>query len=562
MEVLPKEREKKEVKRYVKRPSGPVGIVDHCMAAFDTFGAVFYGRTVVRHWSEKYTISFVGLVLFWALENFLVQASLFDAPPNTTHPLSYETIRFGLNLLAAVTVTLLLPRFWLVSCMAADSAVSLIVIAYTRYFHHDLSLYYEAANFKEGLKVTSTAAHIIPLIAWILLFCALVLKVLWARRITPQPRKFRFQGAGLCASSAILIILALQYSGFRFSFLRVVGGSRAIFAYGTLTTWAAECFYSPDMKAVKRELCELQALSPDRLGASEPAWPVAGNVVVIQMESVGWDILDYQIQGQPVTPYLNSLARSSRTFKVRSYHDLGSADMDYAVLSDGTPSSRMVSYTIPGVTYTNALPRFMQEHGFRATSFHGNDSGYYNRLPNYQQMGFDEILFKKEIAGQVRARGSSWGVRDRDVLQLSSKKLRAAREPQFHFIITLDSHTPFNLIDDSEKEVYPHSQVWEENYFNSVQVVDRDLRNYVESLAPGTMVLLYGDHTPGVVYGDFHSAREGNVEYVPCIVHLCKPATPWPEQPGPVAGMPEDLRIHDIMNHLRRQVSAAPAKGA
>lgn len=553
MEVLRKEGSKKEVQRSVKGVKAPSGGVCSLRTGVKMIAALF-GKRTPHQWSRRYATVFVGLVLFWALENFLLQVSLFDAPPNTTHPFSYHAIRLGLDVLAAAALVLLLPRFWLIAAMVADSAISLVIVAYTHYFHHHLSLYYELVNLKEGFKVASVAARIIPLTGWILLMGALVIKILWVQRVTPQPKKFRFQLAAFCTGVVALVILVLQLSSFSFSQMRNMEGSRAVFAYGNLTTWGAEFFYSPNLSTMAKELRQLQNVSPDRLSASEPCWPITGSVVVIQLESVGWDILDYKIQGEPVTPYLNSLARTSRTYKVRSFHALGSADMDYATLSDGTPSTRMLSYKIPGSSYTNALPRFMKEHGFHTESFHGNDGGFFSRLPNFRQMGFDEIWFKNDIAEKVQKPGSAWGVRDRDVLQYSSKRLGAASQPQFHFIITLDSHAPFNLIEEEEKQIYPHSQLYEENYFNSVRVLDQDVRNYVESLPAGTLVLLYGDHTPGVVYKDFHSARVGDAEYVPCIVHVCKPSTPWLAQPGPAVGLPEDLRIIDIMNYLRRQV--------
>ena len=119
-------------------------------------------------------------------------------------------------------------------------------------------------------------------------------------------------------------------------------------------------------------------------------------------------------------------------------------------------------------------------------------------------MGFDEIRFKEDFRGQP-VKMSSWGVRDADLFQLSNRKMRQDRGPQFHFIITLDTHAPFDLITDGEKEIFPHSKVWQENYFNSLRVLDNGLRAYIESLPAGTLVMLYGDHTAGVTYGDYHS---------------------------------------------------------
>jgi phosphoglycerol transferase MdoB-like AlkP superfamily enzyme len=64
-------------------------------------------------------------------------------------------------------------------------------------------------------------------------------------------------------------------------------------------------------------------------------------------------------------------------------------------------------------------------------------------------MGFDEIWFKEDFQGRD-VKQNSWGVRDAELFKLSCREIQKATQPQFHFIITLDSHAPFNLIDNQE----------------------------------------------------------------------------------------------------------------
>jgi phosphoglycerol transferase MdoB-like AlkP superfamily enzyme len=228
--------------------------------------------------------------------------------------------------------------------------------------------------------------------------------------------------------------------------------------------------------------------------------------------------------------------------------------MDFAVLSNGTPSSRMISYMIPGISYSNSLPNFLRHNNYHTVAWHGNNGNFFNREANFRHMGFDEIWFKGHLNSKPLV-SSYWGIRDAEIFRLSSEKMRTARGCEFHFIITLDSHGPFDLISDEEKEIFPHSQQWQQNYFNSMYVLDRNVQNYLESLLAGTLVILYGDHTSGVNYRDFRSARKGSVEYVPCIVHICRSMTLWPSPQSPSPVLVDDLRINDIINHLRRQIA-------
>jgi phosphoglycerol transferase MdoB-like AlkP superfamily enzyme len=509
-------------------------------------------------WTVPYLSSLTALALFWAVENFLVQAAAFDQQPTTLHPHFYQTIRLGLNFLAAAAVLLFFGRRWLLAILAGDFLVSVLTLPYAQYFHHALSLEATMRTADEGMRVSHFGLEVIPPALWLALLGALAVKVYWVIRITPQPASWRRGCAAACLAAEMACILGLQFTSFRLPSLRSRSVTRAVYAYGYLNAWAAELFYGPDMKEISQQLIELQSASPDRLLGVEEPWPVSSHVVVVQMESIGWEVLNARIAGQEVAPFLSSLACSSRCFRIQVYHTLGSADMDYAVLSGGTPSSAVVSYDVPDVTYSNGLPGFMEKHGFHTVALHGNDGGFFNRRGNFERMGFDEIWFKEDFKGRA-VKQSSWGVRDAELFQLSSREIRQAARPQFHFIITLDSHAPFNLIDDQEKKVFPNAWAWRENYFNSARRLDELLRDYIQSLPPGTLVILYGDHPAGVDYEGFHPAQEGSAEFVPCLVHVCGDSSAPAAHAWPPASLPPDLRILDIINFMRHQIADRPA---
>jgi hypothetical protein len=505
-------------------------------------------------------VALAGLALFWAVENFLIQAAAFDQQPTTVHPCFYQAGRLGLNFLAGSALVFFLSRRWLLAIMAGDFLVSVLTLSYARYFHRALSLETTMDSAGEGMRVSSFGLEVIPPVLWLALVCALVIKVYWVIKITPQPAAWRRSCAAGCLVAEGLCIVGLQFTSFALPTLRTRSVTRTVYAYGYLNAWAAELLYGPNLKEKGQKLRDLQKVSPDRLLGLETPWPVSNHVVVVQMESIGWEVLNSQVAGQEVAPYLSRLAASSRCFRVEAYHSIGSEDMDYAVLSDGTPSREIVSYDIPGMTYPNGLPVFMQRHGFHTVALHGNDGGFFNRRVNFQRMGFDEIWFKEDFKGRDVKR-NSWGVRDAELFKLSSREIRQAAQPQFHFIITLDSHAPFDLIEEQEKQIFPGASAWRENYFNSARVLDDLLRNYVQSLPAGTLVILYGDHPAGVDYGGFHPAIEGAAQFVPCIVHVCGRANAGTELSCATAPLPEDLRVLDIINFMRHQVGQLSSGG-
>ncbi len=509
--------------------------------------------------SDTSVLAIFILVILWACEHFLIQASLFDSPPITRHPLCYQSGRFAFNFLAAVFILSVVSLPWLLFLIGLDFLLSLVLIAYQQYFHKPLSPCTSVKNFGEGLKVAPFAIRIISPKVWLWMVIGLVVK--WSLALTLSHPSYLSEGNArtwIASLSLVLIlgmILSLQFTSFRFSSIKHTSMTRVIFAYGYLISWIADFFLSPNPKQLADEVAALQKDSPDRLASSAIPYEINHHVVVIQIESLDWNLLNASANGMEVMPFLNALAGTSQAYKVAAYHEQGTADMDYAVLSGGVPSKRMMSYSIHGLDYPNALPRFMHHHGFHTVSMHGATGGFFNRRSNFQAMGWDEILFREEFK-KIGAQESYWGTRDQELFRHSSKQLNEARQPEFHYLITLDSHGPFNLITEAEKSIYPSSRNWKENYFNSMAAVDKNLEDYVTSLPTETVVVLYGDHTSGVHHEDFTPAREGSNEFVPCIVHQHPTeGSTTPRPPSSSTDFPEDLCIHDIINAIRRKIA-------
>ena len=169
----------------------------------------------------------------------------------------------------------------------------------------------------EGVRVAGFGLQAVPVSWWAALVCALGIKLFWICRITPQPAALRWRLAAGCALVNVALVAALQFTSFNFAHFRTEGGNRGVYAYGYVNSWIAQSILSPNMREVAQNLMEQQGVSPDRLSASEGRWPWSQRIAVVQMESVGWDVLNLKLNGREVTPYLNKLARSSRVFRFK-----------------------------------------------------------------------------------------------------------------------------------------------------------------------------------------------------------------------------------------------------
>ena len=80
---------------------------------------------------------------------------------------------------------------------------------------------------------------------------------------------------------------------------------------GYLGPWFAEWYYLRDDEVLERAL-ELREVQYDRLTPVEADIPIHKHLVILQAESLDYNVLGFKVDGDEVTPFLNQLARCSR----------------------------------------------------------------------------------------------------------------------------------------------------------------------------------------------------------------------------------------------------------
>ena len=267
---------------------------------------------------------------------------------------------------------------------------------------------------------------------------------------------------------------------------------------------------------------------------------IFGDIVVMQVESLDNAVLGFQMNGQPVTPFLNSLQDNSLFYRVGVPHRYGSAEADFSMLTGIPPLDICFNYRTPDLPYNTALPRFFKEQGYESACFHGVRGAFYNRRSIYTEMQFDRLMFCQEIIEAIRngiysqngepleeaytnmCEGRGEWLRDDVVFNAVLREINSPSEcNRFFFVITATSHTPFPTkhIDDKDKLIHNEKSI-NDRYINSIHVVDGWIHSFCKNLPPGTLLIIYGDHTPKFRSGSFVSDVEGSHEFVPCFVHI------------------------------------------
>lgn len=220
----------------------------------------------------------------------------------------------------------------------------------------------------------------------------------------------------------------------------------------------------------------------------------------------------YEISGGDVTPNLHRLQNEvlSGTMFSTDYGG-GTANIEYEVVTG------LTNYWFKTVPYTNLLPHqksgtsvatFVRENGYQAAALHPFNGGMYKREIVLPKLGFDTLIFEPEFSRRGTY-GESEYVRDSETYAELIDLLQKTEEPMLVSTMTMQNHAPYNTgmygetnfkvsagdgVSDDERNAI-------ETYLMTLHESDRALGEFYEELMTldeKTVVLFYGDHSPGV----------------------------------------------------------------
>ena len=472
-----------------------------------------------QHWHCALQ-SLGALVAVWAIFIFAVQ----EYTTGSNYPLSAgkavgsRVVRCLLDLLACGTVVLLL-RGWILNVVLLGSSMALsVLVVYYEYFGRTLSFTTITHHFNEGWAV---GAYAVGLLRWpsfsliVLAAIALLILARWKNR-HPIPRRRRFRLCALCAAGyALLAVVSTQFLDANRKLRTFATVDRLAMTNGYLLTWYGEWSYL-DGEALLARALEAAKIKRDRLTPVEAPVPLDDKVVIIQVESLEFDVLGFELEDRSVMPFLRDLSRRCMLYRITPVHKSGSCDADFSMLMNLNSGGDVTPYAVPDFDFSRSIAVHARKAGYRSAFFHGNDRSFFNRGAAIDRMGFDLALFREDLESQYSLTSRHWGISDRDVLAVSSRLLNADAGRVLHFIITLTSHGPFNFLELRDRELFSTPANMREHYLNSMRFVDTQLKTYVGSLPEGSLVILYGDHASHVDYGQGSFTR--GREYVPFLV--------------------------------------------
>lgn len=503
------------------------------------------------------------LLAVWALE--LAVSQHFSIPAEDNYRLRDLFGRFLLAFFLLSPIVLLCPRPVVLVALVVSLLFQWGTLYYYSYIGSAPEIMVLWNNAAEGAEVGDAVWAMLPWHYLLFLVPVLILQIFLLYRYV-SPKVFYRQRLtwALCFAAAYATLFGTLVA--RMGPTPSIGKRCAKF--GFLPTFTQDILF----RYVHLDKLKEQALANETKRSfglqSEYQHFAFGDIVVMQIESLDNAVLNYQVEGKPVVPFLNSLQNNSLTYRIMARKRYCSAGADFEMLTGIPPLDGCFNYSVPDLPYNTALPRFFSEQGYETFCFHGVHGSFFNRRAVFTEMKFDHLIFRQDIIEAVHKgtyslhedfteeeieeyMSANW-LRDDVVLKTVLQEIQTPSERnRFFFVITATSHTPFptSHIDSKDKLIADETSI-QDRYLNSIHAVDGWLQSFCENLPQGTLLIMYGDHTPKFQTGSFISDLEGSNEFVPCFVHVVgRDLAVFQNVPRRSAGTA--LSVRDVHSFLR-----------
>ncbi|MFC4022795.1 LTA synthase family protein [Oceanobacillus longus] len=236
----------------------------------------------------------------------------------------------------------------------------------------------------------------------------------------------------------------------------------------------------------------------DKFGAAE-----GKNVIFINAESLQHFVIDNQLHGEAVTPFLNSLVTNEDTYYFDNFYEQtgqgNTSDSEFLVENSLYPLSRGAVFFTHGGNEYHALPEIIEKESYTSAVLHSNNKSFWNREGMYESLGVDH--FYGEEAYEVSEENSiGWGLKDKPFFEQSIKYLQSMEQPFYSKFITLTNHFPFEM-DEEDTSIDPYNSNSNtlNNYFPAVRYMDEAIEDFFGQLKESglyedSMIVIMGDH--------------------------------------------------------------------
>ncbi len=227
------------------------------------------------------------------------------------------------------------------------------------------------------------------------------------------------------------------------------------------------------------------------------------NLIVVTLESLQTFVLNNEMNGETITPFMNELTKDEDTIYFPNfYHQTGlgkTSDSEFILENSLYPrGGSAVFFTHSGNTY-NSMAENLGENGYFTNVQHANTGSFWNRDIMYNAFEIDEF---QDVESFTIGEGESvnWGMKDIPFMEQSVEHMTEMPQPFYSRLLTLTNHHPFYL-DEEDKFIseFDSNSGTLNRYFQTARYLDEAVKTLFDELkAKGlyenSVIVMYGDH--------------------------------------------------------------------
>lgn len=227
-------------------------------------------------------------------------------------------------------------------------------------------------------------------------------------------------------------------------------------------------------------------------GPTEPVLNTARpNVVIVILESFARTVMDAEVGGEPVMPYMQRLEGEGIWFENFFANSFRTDRGEVAILSGFPAQTRMSIMKLPAKSRNlPSIARSLAGEGYATSFAYGGDLNFTNQSSYMYATGWQELIWQKDL--RFDAPAADWGYDDALMCDWFADRVIAlsdAGKPFLAGLLTLSSHTPFDV---------PYSK-FDDKVLNAMAFSDECVGKMIDRLKASPawkdlLVVLVADH--------------------------------------------------------------------
>ena len=227
-------------------------------------------------------------------------------------------------------------------------------------------------------------------------------------------------------------------------------------------------------------------------GPTEPVLNTARpNVVIVILESFARTVMDAEVGGEPVMPYMQRLKGEGIWFENFFANSFRTDRGEVAILSGFPAQTRMSIMKLPAKSRNlPSIARSLAGEGYATSFAYGGDLNFTNQSSYMYATGWQELIWQKDL--RFDAPAADWGYDDALMCDWFADRVIAlsdAEKPFLAGLLTLSSHTPFDV---------PYSK-FDDKVLNAMAFSDECVGKMIDRLKASPawkdlLVVLVADH--------------------------------------------------------------------